>query len=79
MVRPMFTNSVGWFLSILASSISATQIDDGGAVNAYEECELADFETGYVWTNLKTDRIQGGLWVERYNPNSLIFTANSLS
>ena len=32
--RPMFTNIVGWVLLMLASSMSAMQMDDGGAVRA---------------------------------------------
>jgi hypothetical protein len=33
--RPMFRNIVGLFLSMDVSKISAKQMDDGGAVNAY--------------------------------------------
>jgi hypothetical protein len=33
--RPMLRNIVGLFLSMEVSKISARQMDDGGAVNAY--------------------------------------------
>ena len=38
--RPMFKNIVGLFLSIEVSKISAKQIDDGGAVRAYESAPI---------------------------------------
>jgi hypothetical protein len=39
--RPIFKNIVGLFLSMEVSKISAKQMDDGGAVNAWESALLA--------------------------------------
>jgi hypothetical protein len=40
--RPIFRNIVGRFLSMEVSKISARQMDDGGAVNAYLSASFRD-------------------------------------
>lgn len=53
-VRPMFTKRVGVVLEMLGSSISAMQIEDGGAVSACGEWvhEIASRTTFFVETAL---------------------------
>lgn len=47
LIRPMFKNMVGRFLSIEVSKISAKQMDDGGAVNAYGSADPLPSEEGF--------------------------------
>lgn len=74
----MFTNRVGKFLSILASNISAIQIEAGGAVNAYnqssQEFVIRLAERRY----LEGNSLQRCFRVQRYYSHGLILATNSL-